>query len=199
MTDLTIERALAELGLFNGATREDIRQSYHKLAALYHPDVNPDPLATEQYLRIRNAYEHLRKYYDRQVLKPQMSAGEPVAYTWEKERQNGANMTEEACGNAGDFRHRAAAVEQGGSRIIGDHAELSAAATRRSFKEEHYKQEKRLKKREESRKKEAEERAAEEKRQKIYDDAMMRIHAYRAGEVMANLVEELLKNDGFRG
>jgi len=47
------------LGVTPAATREDIRSAYRRLARSLHPDVNPDPAATERFKRITRAYDVL--------------------------------------------------------------------------------------------------------------------------------------------
>ncbi|HLB49179.1 MAG TPA: DnaJ domain-containing protein, partial [Anaerolineales bacterium] len=51
------------LGVERTATTEHIRQAYRQAARRFHPDVNPDPLAQEEFKLIAAAYEVL---YDRQ-------------------------------------------------------------------------------------------------------------------------------------
>jgi curved DNA-binding protein len=48
------------LGLSRGASDEEIRQAYRKLARQYHPDVNKDPGAEDRFKEIAEAYEVLR-------------------------------------------------------------------------------------------------------------------------------------------
>ncbi|QFY14481.1 DnaJ domain-containing protein [Nonomuraea phyllanthi] len=57
------------LGVERGASDDDIKRAYRRLARQLHPDVNPDPGAAERFKRVTEAYDVLsnpskRKTYD---------------------------------------------------------------------------------------------------------------------------------------
>ena len=50
----------AILGLSRGATEEQIKQAYRKLARKYHPDVSKEPDAEEKFKQVAEAYQTLK-------------------------------------------------------------------------------------------------------------------------------------------
>lgn len=48
------------LGLSKGASKEEINSAYRKLAKKYHPDINKDPKAPEQFREVQEAYDVLK-------------------------------------------------------------------------------------------------------------------------------------------
>ena len=47
------------LGVKKGATENEIKSAYRKLAKKYHPDINKEEGATEKFQQINDAYEFL--------------------------------------------------------------------------------------------------------------------------------------------
>ena len=47
------------LGLKPGATKEQVRKAYRRMAMQYHPDVNPSPDARRKFTEVLEAYEYL--------------------------------------------------------------------------------------------------------------------------------------------
>src|SRR5712692_6535070 len=50
----------AILGVDRGASAEDIKKAYRKLARKYHPDVSKEPDAEEKFKEVAEAYETLK-------------------------------------------------------------------------------------------------------------------------------------------
>ncbi|MGD1856085.1 MAG: DnaJ domain-containing protein [Leptolyngbyaceae cyanobacterium] len=69
------------LGLRTGATFDDVKAAYRKLARKYHPDVNPDDKkAHERFIKVTKAYESLSDMFqpDNGENEPDEGPGETV-------------------------------------------------------------------------------------------------------------------------
>lgn len=71
------------LGVAKGASADEIKRAYRKLARELHPDVNPDPAAQQKFKEVTAAYEVLSDPAKRQVVDlggdPLGGAGQPGA------------------------------------------------------------------------------------------------------------------------
>jgi len=56
------------LGVTKGASLDEIKKAYRKLARELHPDVNPDPQTQEKFKEITEAYDVLSDPQKRQSL-----------------------------------------------------------------------------------------------------------------------------------
>jgi len=47
------------LGITQASGEEEVKRAYRRLAKKYHPDVNPDPAATQKFIDATQAYERV--------------------------------------------------------------------------------------------------------------------------------------------
>jgi molecular chaperone DnaJ len=93
------------LGLKKGASQDEVKKAYRKLAAKYHPDKNPgDASAEEKFKEVQNAYDTLsdpekRKTYDRFGT----TNGRPGFDTSNFDFRGGGNFRVEDLGDLGDL------------------------------------------------------------------------------------------------
>ncbi|KAL5489755.1 hypothetical protein ACEPAI_4587 [Sanghuangporus weigelae] len=62
---VAIEEAYAVLGLENGASPEEVKSAYKKIAMKTHPDKNPDVDATQKFQEVGAAYNTLIRHFDK--------------------------------------------------------------------------------------------------------------------------------------
>jgi molecular chaperone DnaJ len=93
------------LGLKKGASEEEIKKAYRKLAAKYHPDRNPgDATSEEKFKEVQNAYDTLsdpekRKLYDRFGTTNGRPGFDPSGFNF----PGGGNFRVEDLGDLGDL------------------------------------------------------------------------------------------------
>lgn len=85
-----MEHYFAALDLQSGASENDIKKAYRRLARKYHPDVSKEPDAEERFLEITEAYEYLLEKRPRpSVLYSSVETTAPEP-TWEEQRRQRA-------------------------------------------------------------------------------------------------------------
>lgn|SRR5690625_965933 len=111
------------LGVKRGATQEEIKKRYRKLAAKYHPDRNPDdPTAEKKFTDLGEAYEVLkdpekRKLYDQvgsDWKRYQQAGGTDTGFDWSQ--YSGQGWQQQGGFGGGDpYRRQGARYQSGGS------------------------------------------------------------------------------------
>ena len=162
--------ALLVLGLPKDATKDQMKKAYKKLARKYHPDANPDSDEIWKYYDIQGAYEYLMGLQE---------TGEG-SVSFSKETQN---------------RPSSSVPTRSGPKVFGSKEDLTELSFKRKVRAEHARQEKRSEKRAEREKKELHREYAEYRQNKAYEETMNKIHAQRAAEVTAQIIEAYLKGN----
>jgi molecular chaperone DnaJ len=119
------------LGVDRGATDDQLKKAYRKLARELHPDVNPDPVAQERFKKVTAAYEVLSDPQKRQVVdlggdplsSGAGSQGHPFAQGF-----GGLGDIMDAFFGGGGGRGPRSRVQQGADALIRIECELSETA-----------------------------------------------------------------------
>jgi hypothetical protein len=83
---LTISQYFNVLGLEPDSTVDEIRKAYRRKARECHPDINPNPDATETFLSVTEAYEFLLIYSEK--ISRDEEAFKKAMEDWRKYRQD---------------------------------------------------------------------------------------------------------------
>ncbi|RME10483.1 MAG: molecular chaperone DnaJ, partial [Aquificota bacterium] len=70
------------LGVARGASKEEIKKAYRRLAREWHPDVNHDPQASERFREINEAYHILSDDQKRQEYDRILQSGDEKRYRY---------------------------------------------------------------------------------------------------------------------
>ena len=158
--------ALLVLGLPKNATKDQIKTAYKKLVRRYHPDVNPDPDKAWQYYDIQGAYDYLME--QEKYVSDNDDAQKPSPFESKPEKKYGP-------------------------KVFGTKEDLTELSFKRKARAEHARQEKRFETRMKNEKKAMDKELAEYRKNKEFEETMDRIHAHRAAEVTAQIIEAYLK------
>ncbi|MCR5641239.1 MAG: DnaJ domain-containing protein [Lachnospiraceae bacterium] len=93
--------------------------------------------------------------------------------------------------NHADFENR----KQESTKVYGSTSSLKQAATKRQQRADRQKAEERLKKRQEEKREAFLQEAEKQRQERAYQEAMDRIHAIRAGEVAAEIIQAMIRGD----
>jgi hypothetical protein len=92
------------LGIPSDSSIDDIKKAYRCKARLYHPDINPDPLAKDKFISATEAYEFLIANFNR--LSGSDEAYRVAAEEWRKYRQDRSKQRARAYAQASYIRFK---------------------------------------------------------------------------------------------
>ncbi len=176
------KEALLFLGLTERAGREQVKTAYKEQIKAYHPDSHPGEETPWQYYDLQAAYEYLMNYYDGL---DRLSGG-----TYGSSTQGIAPMQNTTYGQTFDNTF---ARPSTGPVVFGSKKDISNMTFQRKVRADHVKQEKRSKERAQKEKENFDKQVEKYKADKAYEEAMTKIHAHRAAEVTAQIIEAYLK------
>jgi hypothetical protein len=83
---MTVEDYYRVLEVPANSSIEEIKKAYRKKARLYHPDINPEPVAKDLFIAATEAYEFLISYHEK--IGDDKKAYDQAMDDWKKYRQN---------------------------------------------------------------------------------------------------------------
>ena len=173
------KEAFLFLGLTEKAGREQVKSAYKERIKAYHPDSNPDGETSWLYYDTQAAYEYLMEYFD----------GIDRLATATVKSSAPKNIYQPS--NQVNVAHKSAATPN----IFGAKSDLSDLAFKQKVRAEHIKQERRSKERAKKEKEDREKALDQYMKDKAYEEAMTKIHANRAAELTAQIIEAYLKGE----
>ena len=195
MTFESPREALLLLGIEGAAGREDVKAAYRDLLKVFHPDANPPEELAWQYYDIVDAYDYLMTVFDALEAggqKATVGGRKIAAVDWsfvEKiPKGNGGPSGSQSSRHPENFEFGPASGNRpvSGPRVIGDAAGAMETRARQAQRN--------AAKKKAGRKKERDQDRLEQARQEaVFRDAMDRIHAARAGQLAAEIIEAMLK------
>lgn len=174
------KEALFFLGLTERAGRDQVKSAYKEQIKAYHPDSNPDHETPWQYYDLQEAYEYLMEYYDGL----DKLAGERLS------GEIGTTTNPMGCANTGYGMNR---PTSSGPAIFGAKKDLNELSFQKKVRAEHVKQERRSKERAKKQKENFQKEVEAYRQDRAYEEAMTKIHANRAAEITAQIIEAYLK------
>ncbi|MBO6214314.1 MAG: DnaJ domain-containing protein [Lachnospiraceae bacterium] len=172
---MTRNEALRILGVRDDQTGEEIKGRYHELIKMFHPDSTGDAESAELMYAINEAYDYL------------LTNPLPAAVT--KASPKSSDMRDQTVGanppvNSGQ-------TGASGVRVLGSNSDIMAAGERRRDRARYDRLQRQYDKIKDERKKEQQAKIDDALSDTLYNEAMERIHAIRAAEVTAEIIEAM--------
>lgn len=106
MRDPRLDPYYRTLGLDPGASKDQIKKAYRKLAMIYHPDRNHDPGAKEHFIRLTEAYEILMHPPKQRRARADRTGSDPFEEQRRKEWEEARRKAREEAKSAARQRYK---------------------------------------------------------------------------------------------